>query len=125
MAQPGEDDWLPAEGLSPVSMLHTASAADLTNHCTQPHTRSTYSWSQPQVNSALHPTGVAKSSTSDIWGKGGKVTTAGWQVVLCDTHETTTQVNSAWHPFWVAKSSTSSVWSKGEKSPLPVAGDTV
>jgi len=33
-----------------------------------------------QVNSALHPSGVAKSSTSFGWGKGGKVTSAGWQV---------------------------------------------
>ena len=36
-----------------------------------------------QVNSALHPSGVAKSSTSFGWGKGGKVTSAGWQVTLC------------------------------------------
>jgi len=27
---------------------------------------------------------VAKSSTSFGWGKGGKVTAAGWQVTLCD-----------------------------------------
>ena len=32
----------------------------------------------------LHPSGVAKSSTSFGWGKGGKVTAAGWQVTLCD-----------------------------------------
>jgi len=37
-----------------------------------------------RVNSALRPTGVAKLSTSFGWGKGGKVTTAGWQVTLCD-----------------------------------------
>jgi len=37
-----------------------------------------------QVNSALHPFGVAKSSTSFDWGKGEKVTSAGWQVTLCD-----------------------------------------
>ena len=37
-----------------------------------------------QVNSALHPSGVAKSSTSFGWGKGGKVTSAGCQVTLCD-----------------------------------------
>ena len=37
-----------------------------------------------QVNSALHPSGVAKSSTSFGWGKGGKITSAGWQVTLCD-----------------------------------------
>jgi len=30
------------------------------------------------VNSALHPYRVAKSSTSFGWGKGGKVTAAGW-----------------------------------------------
>ena len=35
-----------------------------------------------QVNSALHP--CTKSSTSFGWGKGGKVTSAGWQVTLCD-----------------------------------------
>ena len=29
-----------------------------------------------QVNSALHPSGVAKSSTNFGWGKGGKVTAA-------------------------------------------------
>jgi len=34
-----------------------------------------------QVNSALHPSGVAKSSTSFSWGKSGKVTAAGWQVI--------------------------------------------
>jgi len=32
----------------------------------------------------LHPSGVAKSSTSFGFGKGGKVTSAGWQVTLCD-----------------------------------------
>jgi len=37
-----------------------------------------------QVNSALHPSRVTKSSTSFIWGKGGKVTTTRWQVTLCD-----------------------------------------
>jgi len=36
------------------------------------------------VNSALHPSRVAKSSTSFGCGKGGKVTSAGWQVTLCD-----------------------------------------
>jgi len=38
----------------------------------------------PQVNSALHPSGVAKSSTSFGWGKGGKVAAAAWQLTLCD-----------------------------------------
>ena len=37
-----------------------------------------------QINSAFHPSGVAKSSTSFSWGKDGKVTAAGWQVTLCD-----------------------------------------
>jgi len=37
------------------------------------------------VNSALHPSrGVAKSTTSLGWSKGGNVTSAGWQVTLCD-----------------------------------------
>jgi len=38
-------------------------------------------WNALQVNSALHPSGVAKSSTSFGWGKGRKVTYAGWQVM--------------------------------------------
>jgi len=37
-----------------------------------------------QANSALHPSGVTKSSTSFGWGKDGKVTSAGSQVSLCD-----------------------------------------
>jgi len=43
-----------------------------------------------QDNSVLHPLRVAKSSirfewgTSFSWGKGGKVSSAGWQVTLCD-----------------------------------------
>ena len=32
----------------------------------------------------MHPSGVDKSSTSFGWGKGGNVTSAGWQVTLCD-----------------------------------------
>jgi len=32
----------------------------------------------------MYPSGVAKSSTIFSWGKGGKVTAAGWQVTLCD-----------------------------------------
>jgi len=32
----------------------------------------------------LHPSGVGKSSTSFGWGKDWNVTSAGWQVTLCD-----------------------------------------
>jgi len=32
----------------------------------------------------MHPSGVAKSSTSFGWDKGWNVTSAGWQVILCD-----------------------------------------
>ena len=32
----------------------------------------------------MHPSGVAKSSTSFGWGKGWNVTSARWQVTLCD-----------------------------------------
>ena len=39
----------------------------------------------------MHPSGIAKSSTSFGWGKGGDVTSAGWQVTLCD-------------PIWYASS---------------------
>jgi len=37
-----------------------------------------------QVNSALYPSAVAKSSTSFGWCKGWNVTSAGWQVTLYD-----------------------------------------
>ena len=43
-----------------------------------------YGQGQVMINSALHPSGVAKSSTSFGWGKGGNVTSAGWQVTLCE-----------------------------------------
>ena len=33
---------------------------------------------------SLASLGVTKSSTSFGWGKGGNVTSAGWQVTLCD-----------------------------------------
>ena len=36
-----------------------------------------------QVNSALHPSGVAKSSTSFGWGKGGNVTSV-WSRMACE-----------------------------------------
>ena len=39
--------------------------------------------SQPDQLSLASP-GVAKSSTNFGWGKGGNVTSAGWQVTLCD-----------------------------------------
>jgi len=41
-----------------------------------------------KVNSALHFSRVSKSSTSFGWDKGGNVTSAGWQVTLC---------NPTWH----------------------------
>ena len=37
-----------------------------------------------QINSALHPSRVVKSSISFGWAKGGKVTAVVWQVTLCD-----------------------------------------
>jgi len=43
-----------------------------------------------QVNSALHPSGVAKSSTGFGWGKDGKVTATWWQVTLYDKGTDTT-----------------------------------
>ena len=36
------------------------------------------------VNSALHPFGDAKSGTNFGWGKGGNVSSVGFQVTLCD-----------------------------------------
>ena len=40
-----------------------------------------------QVNSALHPSGLGSLNRVPAligWGKGGNVTSAGWQVTLCD-----------------------------------------
>jgi len=37
-----------------------------------------------EVNSALDPSRVVKSSTSFGWGKRWKVTAAKWQITLCD-----------------------------------------
>jgi len=39
-----------------------------------------YDITTAQVNSALHPSWVAKSSNTFGWGKGGKVIGTGWQV---------------------------------------------
>ena len=36
------------------------------------------------LNSALHPSGVSKSSTSFGWGKGRNVASVGWQLTLSD-----------------------------------------
>jgi len=36
------------------------------------------------LQEGTHPSGVAKLSTSFGWGKGWNVTSAGWQVTLCD-----------------------------------------
>jgi len=60
----------------------------LTVKIRSPPPKKLYYWHNGQywVNSALHPSGVAKSSrpTSFGWGKGWNVTSAGWQVTLCD-----------------------------------------
>jgi len=58
-------------------LVNLSTSHNITNYC-EKATQFT------QVNLALHPSGVAKSSTSFGWGKGGKVTSAGWQVTLCD-----------------------------------------
>ena len=57
-----------------------------------------------QVNSALHPFGVAKSSTSFGWGKGGNVTSVGWQVTLCES--------MIWHVS--SRSGEAGLFTKGE-----------
>ena len=41
-------------------------------------------FSRVEVNSTLHPSGVAESITSFGWGKGVKFTAAGWHVTPCD-----------------------------------------
>jgi len=46
----------------------------------------------------LHSSSFAKSSTSFGWGKGGKVTTVGWQVTLCDSIWHVISVVMRWYP---------------------------
>jgi len=45
---------------------------------------SRYVTSQLGQLSLAYPSGVAESSISFDWSKGGNVTSAGWQVTLCD-----------------------------------------
>ena len=85
-----DDDFVQSlDAARPLLYLHRQSAFvrrpvidDL--HLTLPPFRRHTSSKGQQVNSALHPSGVAKSSTSLRWGKGGNVTSAGWQVTLSD-----------------------------------------
>ena len=50
----------------------------------QPWARAAHLYCGAHVNSALHPSGVAKSDYQLQLGKGGNVSSAGWQVTLCD-----------------------------------------
>ena len=70
-----------------ISNHHAAKPRDLTRgQITRGHTTS------HKVTTDLHyrptqpciPPGVAKSSTNFGWGKGWNITSAGWQVTLCD-----------------------------------------
>ena len=65
-----------------VSLRAVAFIATATATCSLGQELRTYcsAW----VNSALHPSGVAISRTSFSLSKGGDVTSAGWQVTLCD-----------------------------------------
>ena len=52
----------------------------------RPISEAAHNWSYDNVTcSILHPSGVVKSSTSFGCSKGGNVTSAGWQVTLCET----------------------------------------
>jgi len=75
-ARPRQPDAQARSGQCLLSTLHH-SDSPAHHHCSP-------SPGYTQVNSALHPSGVAKSSTSFGWGKGGNVTSAGWQVTLRD-----------------------------------------
>ena len=79
------------------------------------------------VSTALHPSGVAKLSTSFGWGKGGKVTAAGWQVTLCDpiwhviSHRgvvkfTITAIHCLLYFTWKPISSQSNAWQRKQKT---------
>jgi len=50
----------------------------------QPWARAAHLQCIAQVNSAFHPFGIAESITNFGWDKGENVTSAAWQVTLCD-----------------------------------------
>jgi len=50
----------------------------------QPWARAAHLYCGAYVDSALHLSGVAISSTGFGWENGGNVTSAGWQVTQCD-----------------------------------------
>ena len=50
----------------------------------RPEDRGSLRLSQCSSQLRLAPPGLAQSSTSFGWGKGGNVASAGWQVTLCD-----------------------------------------
>jgi len=52
------------------------------SHCDMQPWAGLHTYCSASVNSALHPSRVAKASTGFGWGKGGDVTSAGWQVTL-------------------------------------------
>ena len=62
---------------SSAARRHTAAAVHPARHAHAPARNN-------RANSALHPSRVATSTTSFGWGKGWNVTSAGWQVTLCD-----------------------------------------
>jgi len=74
----------------------------------------------PQLNLALHPSRVAKSSTSFGWDKGRKVTAAGWQVTLCDPiwhvisrSSELISTNCYIYPIYLLTIFNGSLWSEG------------
>jgi len=69
---------------APNGVMDACGAASLKQRSCYTHLTSPHLTSPHQVNSASHPSGVAKSSTSLIGsGKGGNVTSVGWQVTPC------------------------------------------
>ena len=64
--------------------IATSSAICSLGHGLRTFTAVPLSRSGQVVNSAWHPSGVAKSSTNFGWGKSGNVISVVWQVTLCD-----------------------------------------
>jgi len=75
-----------SDQLSVTSFIttHSAAASDTDKYLITSVRKQKPQYFGHKVNLALHPSRVAKSSTSFGWGKGGKVTSAVWQVTLCD-----------------------------------------
>ena len=81
---PGRQRHVSQRLLKPRTVRQRYSMPLLSQHIIRHYATHNAQLHTSEVNSASHPSWVAKSSTSCGWGNDGKVTAARWQVTLCD-----------------------------------------